>query len=160
MAFQDGDLCLVDNAATHTILKEKKYFEYLILTKDNITIISGPTNMIKGFGKANILLPNNTKLGIKNALYSPESWKKLLGFKDIHANGYHIEIINEDRKEYLYTISRISVQKLVLEKLFAFFLEFIIWSWNLLKQMLWYTSSVPIQKHLCFGMIDLDTRNQ
>jgi len=73
MAFQDGDLCLVDSATTHTILKEKKYFEYLILTKDNITIISGPTNMIKGFGKANILLPNNTKLGIKNTLYSPES---------------------------------------------------------------------------------------
>ena len=36
-------------------------------------------------------------------------------------NGYHIEIIDEDRKEYLYTISCISVQKLVLEKLFAFF---------------------------------------
>ena len=39
MTFYDGDLCLADNATTHTILKEKKYFEYLTLTKANVTII-------------------------------------------------------------------------------------------------------------------------
>ena len=75
---------MVDSATTHTVLNEKKYFEYLTLIKDNVTIISGPTNMIKDFGRANILLPNNTKLGIKDALYSLEARKKLLGFKDIH----------------------------------------------------------------------------
>jgi hypothetical protein len=47
MAFHDRDLCLADSATTHTILKEKKYFEYLTLTKTNVTTISGPTNMIK-----------------------------------------------------------------------------------------------------------------
>ena len=72
---------MIDSATTHTVLKEKKYFEYLTLTKDNVTIILGPTNMIKGFGRANILLPNNTKLGIKVALYSPESKKNHLVLK-------------------------------------------------------------------------------
>jgi len=76
--------------------------------------------MIKGFGKANIVLPNNTRLSIKDALYSPESRRNLLSFKDIRANGYHIETTDEDRKEYLYITARISGQKLVLEKLPAF----------------------------------------
>ena len=76
--------------------------------------------MIKGSGKANIVLPNNTRLSIKDALYSPGSRRNLLSFKDIRANGYHIETTDEDRKEYLYINARISGQKLVLEKLPAF----------------------------------------
>jgi len=55
----------------------------------------GPTDMIKGFKRANILLLNNTKLGINDALYSHESRRNLLNFKDICANSYHIEIIDE-----------------------------------------------------------------
>ena len=39
MTFHDGDLCMVNNATMHTILKEKKYFEYLTLTKANVTTI-------------------------------------------------------------------------------------------------------------------------
>jgi hypothetical protein len=53
------------------IYKENKYFEYMTLTKANVTTILGSTYMIKGFRRANILLPNNTKLDIKDALYSP-----------------------------------------------------------------------------------------
>jgi hypothetical protein len=56
MTFHDGDLCLANCATTHTILKEKKYFEYLILTKVNVITISIPTDMIKGSIRANILL--------------------------------------------------------------------------------------------------------
>ena len=52
MTFHDGDLCLADNATTHTILKENKYLEYLTLTKANVTTISSPADMIKGSGKA------------------------------------------------------------------------------------------------------------
>ena len=36
---------------------------------------------------------------------------------------YHIEAIDEDSKEYLYITACISVQKLVLEKLFTFSFE-------------------------------------
>jgi hypothetical protein len=78
--------------------QEKKYFEYLTLTKANVITISGLTDMIKGSSKANILLPNSTKPSIKYALYSPESQRNLLSFKDIRANSYHIETIDEDKK--------------------------------------------------------------
>jgi len=107
MTFHYEDLYLSNSATTHTILKEKKYFEYLTLTKANITTISGPINMIKDSGRANILLPNNTKLDIKDVLYSPEFRRNLPSFKDICVNGYHIETIDEDKKEYLYIISYI-----------------------------------------------------
>jgi len=53
------------------IYKKKKYFEYMTLTKANVITILGSTDMIKGFRRANILLPNNTKLDNKDALYSP-----------------------------------------------------------------------------------------
>ena len=105
MTFNDEDLCLANSVKTHTILKEKKYFEYLTLTKSNVTTISGLVDMIKGFRRANILLPNNTKQGIKNALYSLESRRYLLIFKVICANNYCIETIDEDKKEYFYIIS-------------------------------------------------------
>jgi hypothetical protein len=98
MTFHDGDLCLADSAITHTILKEKKYFEYLTLTKAVVTKILCPSDMNKGFRRANILLPNNTKLDIKDALHSPESRRNLLTFKDIRVNDYHIKIIDEDKK--------------------------------------------------------------
>ena len=59
MTFYDGDLCLVNSTTTHIILKKNKYFEYLTLTKVNVTTISDPTEMIKGSGKANIVLPKS-----------------------------------------------------------------------------------------------------
>jgi hypothetical protein len=58
--------------------------------------------MIKNFKRANVLLPNNTKLGIKYALYSLESRKNLPNFKYIHANGYYIEIIDEKKISLYY----------------------------------------------------------
>ena len=105
MHFHDGDLYLAESTTMHTIRKDNKYFEYLTLTKANFITISSPTNMIKGSRRANILLPNNIKLGTKDALYILESRRNLLSFKDICANGYHIETIDEDKKEYLYIIS-------------------------------------------------------
>ena len=38
------DLCLADNYTTHTILRDKKYFQYLILNKDSANTISGSLN--------------------------------------------------------------------------------------------------------------------
>ena len=54
--------------------------------------------MIKGHGNANIVLLNNIRLSIKNVLYSLKSKINLFSFKDIRANGYHIETTDEDRK--------------------------------------------------------------
>ncbi|GJT03068.1 hypothetical protein Tco_0824237 [Tanacetum coccineum] len=55
---KDGDLCIADSGATHTILKSKKYFFELKPTKGTIDTISDPTNLIDGVGKANVVLPN------------------------------------------------------------------------------------------------------
>ena len=82
----------------HNSQGKNKYFEYFTLTKANVTTISSPVDMIKGSWKANIVLPNSTRLSIKDALYSPEFRRNLLTFKDMRANGYHIETTNEDRK--------------------------------------------------------------
>ena len=57
---EDG--CLLDSATTHTILRNKKYFHNLILAKTNVITISGFANLIEGSGRANIMLPNGTKL--------------------------------------------------------------------------------------------------
>ena len=78
-----GDACLVDCAITHTILHDKKYFSNFTLAQSNVHTILGPINLIKGSGKATIILPKGTKLQIEDALYSNKSSRNLLSFKDI-----------------------------------------------------------------------------
>ena len=78
-----SDACLTDCAITHTILCDKKYFSNFTLAQSNVHTISGPVNLIKGSGKATIVLPNGTKLQIEDALYSNKSSRNLLSFKDI-----------------------------------------------------------------------------
>ena len=75
------DICLVDSATTHTILKNKKYFSSITMEGANVKTISGSTDIIEGSGRANILLPRGIKLHIDNALYSTKSHKNLLSFK-------------------------------------------------------------------------------
>ena len=111
------DFCLVDSSTTHTILKDKKYFQSLKLCKANVNTISGSLNLIEGSGRAIIMLPKGTKLCIDDALYSSKSNRNLLRFKDIRYNGYHIETNNDGNEEFLCIISIVSDQKLILEKL-------------------------------------------
>jgi hypothetical protein len=58
------NLCLVDSCTTHTILRDKKYFQNLILNKANVNTISGLSNLIESSGRANIILPKGTKFCI------------------------------------------------------------------------------------------------
>ncbi|KAG2669691.1 hypothetical protein I3760_14G044600 [Carya illinoinensis] len=106
------DICLADSATTHTILKDKKYFQNLTLCKAYVHTISGSSNLIEGFRRAYIVLPNGTKFCIDDALFSSQSRRNLLSFKDIRRNGCHIETINEDKKEHLLITKIISSQKL------------------------------------------------
>ena len=114
------DFCLADSATTHTILKDKKYFQNLILYKSNVNTISGSSNSIKVSGRAIIILPKGTKLCIDDALYSSKSSRNLLNFKYRCYNGYHIETSNEGSEEFLYITSIVLGQKLILEKLHIF----------------------------------------
>ena len=66
------------------------------------------------------MLPKGTKFCIDDALYSSKSSRNLLSFKDIRYNGYHIETNNKGSEEFLYIISIVSSQKLILEKLSIF----------------------------------------
>ena len=93
------DICLADSATTHTILRNQKYFLNLTLLKANVNTISGLADLIEGSSRAMILLPNNTRICISDALYSSRSKRNLLSFKDIRYNGYHIETISDECRE-------------------------------------------------------------
>jgi hypothetical protein len=115
-----GDMCLADSATTHTILKDQKYFSYLMRKEANVNTISGTTQIIEGSGRAIISLYGGTQLYIDNALYSSKSNRNLLSFRDICLNGYHLETRNEGSIEYL-CITRYELDKTcVLGKLPAF----------------------------------------
>ncbi len=62
------------------------------------------------------MLPNGTKFSIDNALYSPNSKRNLLSFKDIYRQGYNTQSATENGKMYLYITSEKSGKGLVLEK--------------------------------------------
>nr|GEV66582.1 uncharacterized protein [Tanacetum cinerariifolium] len=116
----DEDVCLVDRATTHTILKMRKYFSQINIQKSNVHTISDSAKLIEGSGKAYILLSGGTQFKIDNALFSAMSQRNLLSFKDIRKNGYHIETASKGKVEYLHVTNMIMGKKYVLEKLPAF----------------------------------------
>ena len=120
LKMNEDDVCLVDCATMHTILRDKKYFLELTLIKPNVSTIFSTTNLVEVSGRTNIMLPNETKFHINDTLYYCKSRRNLLCFKDVHRNGYHIETMNEDNVEYFYITSIISDHKLILEKLLVF----------------------------------------
>ena len=54
----EDNVCFVDCATTHTILRDKRYFIDLTLTNVNVSTIYGIANLIEGSGIANIMLQN------------------------------------------------------------------------------------------------------
>ena len=62
------DICLVDSATTHTILKNKKYFTNLKIMEATVTTISGNVKIIEGSERASTLLARGTKLTINDSL--------------------------------------------------------------------------------------------
>ena len=99
------DVCLLDSATTHSILRDKNYFSTMTLRKANVHTISGPVEMIDGSGNATIMLPNGTILHIEDALLSTKTKRNLLSFKDVRRNGYTLETIIEADIDCLCIIS-------------------------------------------------------
>ena len=56
-----GDICFVDCATTHIILRDKKYFSNLALVQCNVNTISGLVDLFKGSGRATIILFSGTQ---------------------------------------------------------------------------------------------------
>jgi GAG-pre-integrase domain len=111
------DECLVDSGTTNTILKCKKYFSQLSPVETHVNIIYGISNLIECSGRAYILLPEETKLIIKNALYYSKSKRNLISFKDIRCNGYHIKTMTENNIEYLQITTIKYGRKIILENM-------------------------------------------
>lgn len=68
-------------------------------------------------GRATVVLPHGTKIIINDALLYPESSRTLLSFKDIRANGYHVETKDENKLEFLLITKLDGNRKTVVEKL-------------------------------------------
>ncbi|GAV69388.1 hypothetical protein CFOL_v3_12889, partial [Cephalotus follicularis] len=85
--------------------------------KANVETISGISDLIEGSRMTSFVLSNGTQMCITDALYSTKSRRNLFSFKDIRLNGYHIETINENGKEYFYITANASDRKQILEKL-------------------------------------------
>ncbi|KAM1391009.1 hypothetical protein ACFX2I_018765 [Malus domestica] len=109
--------CLADSATTHTILRECHYFTNFIPKKALLTTLSSSSNLIKGYGKARIMLSNGTIMIIKEALYSPRSGRTLLSFRDIRDNQYHLETTEDHGFQFLCITSYEYGQKHIHEKL-------------------------------------------
>ena len=93
-----GDICLANNATTHTIFQDQKYFSHITLVEANVNTISGPADLIDGSERATITLPCGTIFHINDVLYSVRSRRNMLSFKDICHNGYHIETTYDNNK--------------------------------------------------------------
>ena len=132
-----GEICLSDSDTTHTILRDQKYFSHITLVKANVNTISSPADLIDGFRRATIMLPCGMIFHINDALYPVRCIKNMLSFKDLRHNGYHIKTTYDNNKEYLCITHIISSQKLVVEKLPAFFFS-----------ELYYTTIITIELNM------------
>ena len=99
---------------------EVKNIFHIILVEANVNTISGPVDLIDGSGRVTIMLPCGMIFHIYDVLYSVRSKINLLSFKYMRRNGYHIETIYDNNKEYLCITRIVSRQKLVMEKLSTF----------------------------------------
>ena len=95
----EDNLCLVDSTATHTIMKDQKFFLELVFNSRKISTIAGLVQIIEGSGRAHMMLHNGTHLFIKYALFSSSSRRNLINFKDVRMNEYHIETVSECNDE-------------------------------------------------------------
>ena len=81
------------------------------------TTISYHVTLIDGSDKATIILPGGTILHLQDALYSTQSKRNLLSFKDIRWNGYHLETMSDETSEFLLITATHDGKKCILEKL-------------------------------------------
>jgi hypothetical protein len=112
----DGEPCLIDSAATHTILRETKYFQTLQKRAENLTTIAGNKGRIVGSGRAIVVLPNDTRIFIEEAFLYPSATRTLLTFKDIRRSSYHVTTAREGGAEYLHITAPDECEIKVVEK--------------------------------------------
>ncbi|PRQ56958.1 hypothetical protein RchiOBHm_Chr1g0343001 [Rosa chinensis] len=63
--------------------------------------MAGPSQLIHGREQSQFMLPNGTSINVTKALYALRAGRTLLSFKDIRANGFHVETHCENGQEFL-----------------------------------------------------------
>ena len=111
--------CLADNGTTHNILRNRQLSLDFVSCKSFVTTMIGSSPVILGRGTASFFLPQGTMIHVTDALYSPKGHRTLLSFKDIRANGFHLETHCEDGTEFLCITSHEYRCKHILEKLMS-----------------------------------------
>ena len=111
--------CLVDSTTINSTLRETKYFQTLQKRTENILTIAGSIGRIIGYGRATVVLPNNTRITIDEAFLYPGAQRNLLTFKDICRSGYHITTTIDSGTKYLYIMESKGDQIRVVEKAFG-----------------------------------------
>jgi len=76
--------------------------------------------MIVGTGRAAITLPMGTQIIIEDALLYPNSTRTLLSYRHIRNNGFHIEIHEDNKEEYLLLPKKSRYVKQILERITSF----------------------------------------
>src|SRR5438105_3756912 len=79
--------------------------------------IAGSNARIVGTGSATLILPMGTQIFVKDALLYPDSKHTLMSFKDVHANGFHVETKVKQDTEYLLITNLNGYQKCIVERL-------------------------------------------
>ncbi|KAJ1280008.1 hypothetical protein BS78_04G199400 [Paspalum vaginatum] len=112
----DDEPCLIDSAATNSILRETKYFQTLQKKTENLTTIADSNGRIVGSDRAIVVLPNDTRIYIDEAFLYPGATRTLLTFKDIRRSGYHVTTACEGGAEYLHITTSDGCESKVAEK--------------------------------------------
>ena len=109
------EIYLLDICTSGTVLRDTRYFQTLRKYDGSTTTIIGDDSRIVGTGRATIVLPNGTHLGINEALLYLDSTRTLLSFKDTCANGFHVETNVDDGEESLIITKKHGDQKTIVE---------------------------------------------
>jgi hypothetical protein len=119
----EEELCLVNNCATNSILRETKYFQTLTKRTENILIITGCKAGVVGSVKATITLPMSTQITIKNALLYPDSTRTLLSDRDIRKNELHIILMRRIMRNFSSLINLTEMAMIFLNEYFPYNLD-------------------------------------
>lgn len=120
------DICILDSGTTHTILKNKKYFTKINLTKGVKNTISDPADLIEWIDNVMFMLSNGTMFVTNDALYSLKSKRNLLSLVDIYRQGYDTETAIECNMKYINITTNILEKKKTLKNYQNFLQDYII----------------------------------
>ena len=101
-----GESCdaLLDSATTHTILRDKKFFDVNHLSNwqtRNLITMAGSNVFRFQEGSAKVILPEGNTITCMRAMFSPSAPRSLISYRDIRTNGFHLSTKILDRREAL-----------------------------------------------------------